>query len=182
MIDVRWYGRGGQGAFTAARLLGRIMSVYKGGYALAYPSFGPERRGAPVWSFTRLSEEKILDRSQPDKSDYLIVLDETLLDEKTYDVLSEDGVVIINTASPEKYRDHARRVICINATKMAVEYLGRPITNIAMIGAFAAASDMFEMEYAEKALEDTFAPKICGKNKALLHASYEEVKRGGRHE
>ena len=176
MIDVRWYGRGGQGAFTAARLLGRIMSVYKGGYALAYPSFGPERRGAPVWSFTRLSDEKIFDRSQPEKSDYLIVLDETLIDDKVYEVLKDDGVVIINTATPEEYSDVGHPVVCINATKMAIDYLGRPITNIAMIGAFAAVSDMFELEYAEKAIDDSFSAKIAGKNKKLLQASYETVK------
>ncbi|MDO4175991.1 MAG: 2-oxoacid:acceptor oxidoreductase family protein [Bacillota bacterium] len=178
MIDVRWYGRGGQGAFTAARILGRIMSVYKGGYALAYPSFGPERRGAPVWSFTRISDSKILDRSNPPVSDYLIILDETLIDDETFKVLKEDGLVIINTAEPEKYSELKFRTVCINATKMAQEYLGRPITNVAMIGAFAAASGLFEIEDGEKVLEDTFAPKLFVKNAALLKASYESVKGG----
>lgn len=178
MIDVRWYGRGGQGAFTAARLLGRIMSVYKDVYALAYPSFGPERRGAPVWSFTRINENKILDRSQPSESEYLIILDETLINENTFNILKDDGIALINTIQPEKYESSGEKIIGINATKMAIEHLGRSITNVAMIGAFAAASGLFEIKDAEKVLKDSFSQNLCEKNTALLKASYKSVKKG----
>ena len=64
MIEIRWHGRGGQGAFTAARLLGLAASIYEGKYTQVFPSFGPERRGAPVLSFTRISDEKIYDRNE----------------------------------------------------------------------------------------------------------------------
>ena len=63
MLEVRWHGRGGQGGFTAARLLGLAAALYEGKYALAFPSFGPERRGAPVLGFTRIDEKRITDRS-----------------------------------------------------------------------------------------------------------------------
>lgn len=176
MIDVRWYGRGGQGAFTAARLLGRIISVYNNGYALAYPSFGPERRGAPVWSFTRIDEKKILDRSQPAKCDYLLILDETLIDDEVFETLREDGTVIINTANPSKYEDVKCNILCIDATKLALEILGRPITNVAMIGAFAAATGLFDLSQAEKVLKDSFSSKVYQNNMELLKISYESMK------
>ena len=75
MIEVRWHGRGGQGSFTAARLLGLAASVYDERFAQAFPSFGPERRGAPVLGFTRIDDFKITDRSELDVCDYVIVLE-----------------------------------------------------------------------------------------------------------
>lgn len=176
MIDIRWYGRGGQGAFTAARLLGRIMSVYGEGHALAYPSFGPERRGAPVWSFTRIDNEKIIDRGQPKKCDYLIILDETLVNEDTCNVLREDGVVIMNTAKPENYRFIKQRMVALDATRMALNVLGRPITNVAMLGAFASVSGAVDLASADKAIKEHFSPKIYEQNKRLLAEAYEAVK------
>lgn len=176
MIDIRWYGRGGQGSFTAARLLGRIMSVYGDHYALAYPSFGPERRGAPVWSFTRIDNKKIVDRSQPDKCNYLIILDETLVNNETCNVLNEDGIVIMNTAKPEKYNFIKHRMVTLDATKMALDVLGRPITNVAMLGAFASVSGFVDLEAAEKALKEHFAPPVYEKNKLLLLEAYKAVK------
>ena len=178
MIDIRWYGRGGQGAFTAARLLGRVMSVYENRFALAYPSFGPERRGAPVWSFTRIDDTKVLDRSTPDQSDYLIILDETLIKEDTFDVLKEGGVVIINTADPDRYQDARFKVITLDATKMALETLGRPITNITMMGAFLGACDLIDVDKADQVIKDHFSKKLYEKNSKCLKLAYETVKEG----
>jgi pyruvate ferredoxin oxidoreductase gamma subunit len=179
MIDIRWYGRGGQGAFTAARLLGRIMSLYEGRYALAYPSFGPERRGAPVWSFTRIDETKIIDRGQPKSCDYLIVLDETLLGEETADVLKEDGVAIINTPKSDGFDFIRQRIVRLDATKMATSVLGKPITNVAMIGAFAATSGILAPESADDALRDFFSPKLYEGNKILLQKAFDAVEKEG---
>ena len=78
MKQIRWHGRGGNGAFTAARLLGVAASVFEGKSAQAFPSFGPERRGAPVLGFTRIAEKTITDHSQVYECDCVIVLDETL--------------------------------------------------------------------------------------------------------
>jgi len=176
MLDIRWYGRGGQGAFTVARMLGLIVTVYGKSHALAYPSFGPERRGAPVWSFTRIDKEKIIDRSEPTHSDYLIILDETLVTEAVFRTLRPEGVVILNTARPEKYRFIKHQLITLDATKMAMEIIGKPIANIAMLGAFAGATGLVDLAAAEKALERTFSPALFAKNKNVLLHAYREVK------
>ncbi len=97
MIEVLWHGRGGQGAFTAARLLGAASSFVDGSYALAFPSFGPERRGAPMRAFTKMSREPIGDRSAVSRANYVIYLDDTLLGEGWEDELLPDGKVIVNS-------------------------------------------------------------------------------------
>lgn len=180
MTNVRWYGRGGQGAFTAARLLGEIVSVYGDKYALAYPSFGPERRGAPVWSFTKMDDKKIVDRSQPAKSGYLVVLDETLMKERIDDYLTDDGVLIINTVKPQNYSFVKRRMVNLDATQMALDILGRPITNVAMLGAFAGVSGMFALEKAETVLKHNFEGALFEKNRKLLYEAYNTVKGGAQ--
>lgn len=178
MLDVRWYGRGGQGAFTAARLLGQTVSVYGTSYALASPSFGPERRGAPVWSFTKIDDEKIVDRSQPARCRYLVILDETLLNPSIENYLTDDGVIILNTANSGKYGFINHRLVTLDATKMALDILGRPITNVAMLGAFAGVSGIIALENIDKALEQAFSKSVCEKNKQLLRGAYEAVKGG----
>jgi pyruvate ferredoxin oxidoreductase gamma subunit len=98
LIEVRWHARGGQGGFTAARLLGLAASVFEDNYAQAFPSFGPERRGAPVLGFTRIDDKPIDDHSQVYECDYVVVLDETLM--KVVDVkrgLRDGGMLLINT-------------------------------------------------------------------------------------
>ena len=178
MLDIRWYGRGGQGAFTAARLMGQTVSVYGGSFALASPSFGPERRGAPVWSYTKIDDRKIVDRSQPVQCDYLVVLDETLVTEDIGKFLHDNGVMILNTAKPKNYQGITKNLVTLNATKMALDTLGRPITNVAMLGALLGVSGISGTEDAGKALERTFAKSICEKNKMLMQQAYDVVKGG----
>lgn len=152
------------------------MSVYGNRHALAFPSFGPERRGAPVWSFTRIDKEKIVDRSQPAECNYLIVLDETLIKDDTCNILRDDGIVILNTAKPEKYRFIKQRMVTLDATKMSVAILGRPITNITMLGAFAGISAAVDLSAAEQALQRNFSSSLFEKNKRLLLEAYAAVK------
>ena len=92
MTEIIWYGRGGQGAFTAAKLLGAAYAL-KGDsyYSLAFPSFGPERRGAPVKAFTKLDAKPILDRSETEKADYIVILDETLYSDLLKNLLKPNG-------------------------------------------------------------------------------------------
>ena len=180
MLDVRWYGRGGQGAFTAARLLGQAVSVYGNSYALASPSFGPERRGAPVWSFTKIDDKKIVDRSQPVTCKYLVVLDESLVTSDVEKYLENGGTIILNTAAPEKYVFLKHNLITLDATKMALDILGRPITNVAMLGALLGVSALTGTEEAGKALERTFSKSVCEKNKALLSKACQSVKGGAQ--
>ena len=89
MIEITFLGRGGQGAFTSSRILAIAASLYEGKYALSFPSFGPERRGAPVFAYTKLNDKPIRDRSQSLKSDYIVVLDESLYNEELKEKLKD---------------------------------------------------------------------------------------------
>ena len=91
MTEILWHGRGGQGAFTAARLLGDAYSLKDNAYALAFPSFGPERRGAPIRAFTKLDQKPIGNRSEITKSNYSIFLDDTLFNAKSFRELKHNG-------------------------------------------------------------------------------------------
>lgn len=186
MIEVRWHGRGGQGSFTIARLLGMAASVYGGKYAQAFPSFGPERRGAPVTGFTRISDLKITDRSELDTCNYVVVLDETLWGADVLVGLKEDSVIIINTKTPEIYKEgHTYKVIGLDATQMALEHLNMPITNTAMMGALIAVagnSGMVTLDHCKDAIHASMNSKIAGKNEALLEHAHAFVKEALSHE
>ncbi len=183
MIEVRWHGRGGQGSFTVARLLGLAASVYGGRYAQAFPSFGPERRGAPVLGFTRISDSKITDRSELDTCDYVVVLDETLWGDDVIKGLKSNSVIIINTKTPKKYSEQtSHKVVGLDATQMALNHLGIPITNTAMMGALIAVSDMIQTEYCQKAIMASMNAKIAAKNVSLFENAYQFVKEALSHE
>jgi len=177
MVEIRWHGRGGQGGFTAARILGTAASVYNGKYAQAFPSFGPERRGAPVLGFTRIDDKKIADRSEVNICDYAIVLDETLMGPAVTNGLKEDSVILVNTSDAEKYKQMTNnKIIAIDATSLALEILGRPITNTAMMGALIAVSGVVDIEAAKKAIESNMKPSIAEKNKIIIEKAYKITK------
>lgn len=177
MIEVRWHGRGGQGSFTVARLLGLSAALFEDKYALAFPSFGPERRGAPVLGFTKISDEKIKDRSEVKECDYVVVLDETLIDVNIANGLKEEGTILINSSNPERYEElKGYNVVALDATSIALEILGRPITNTAMLGALIAVSDIVSLESAIKGIEEEMKQSIVEKNIEVLKKSYEVVK------
>ena len=177
MIEVRWHGRGGQGSFTIARLLGMAASVHGGKHAQAFPSFGPERRGAPVLGFTRIDEKRITDRSEVDSCDYVVVLDETLWGPAVLSGLKEETVIIVNTDNPSKYEGVVdNKIVTLDATSLALDILGRPITNTAMMGALIAVSEMTSLETCKSAIVDSMKAKIADKNVALIQKAYEMVK------
>jgi len=139
ILEVRWHGRGGLGAVTSAELVARA-AISEGKYAQSFPSFGPERRGAPVLAFLRISDESIKTRTVIYEPDIAVVLDPTLL--RAVDVasgLKDNGKLIINSRkSPEQLKSefgYKWPVAAVNATKIAGETIGMPITNTAMIGA-----------------------------------------------
>ena len=129
-VDILWHGRGGQGAFTASRILGAAYVSGEGGSALAFPSFGPERRGAPMRAFTKLSMDTVSDRSEIVSPDYEIFLGEGLLS----DVRNDGRIVVVN--SPEEVADG--NIVRVDGTGIARSVTGVPIANTAMVGAFAA--------------------------------------------
>ncbi|ERK56621.1 MULTISPECIES: 2-oxoacid:acceptor oxidoreductase family protein [Oscillospiraceae] len=179
MTEIRWHGRGGLGAFTAARLLGNAASIYEGKYALAFPSFGPERRGAPVFAFTRIDTSPITDRSEVVECDCAIVLDDTLFGDPVKNGLKPGATVIVNTTKDAgAFAVEGCKVVTVDATGLALEILGRPITNVPLLGALIAATDMVSLASAEAAIDDQLAPKLREKNKKLLNKAFQVVKEG----
>lgn len=172
MIEILWHGRGGQGAFTAARLLGTAYVLRNDrSYALAFPSFGPERRGAPIRAFTKLDEKPIRNRSEVEKADYSIFLDDTLFSESAFSELKPDGKILLNT----KHSVKDSRVITLDGDALAEEILKLPITNTVMLGAFAAVFNEISAEQIEEAIRQNMPEKLQGKNIAVIHAAIDTI-------
>lgn len=178
MIEIRWHGRGGQGGFTAARLLGMAGSLYENYYVQAFPSFGPERRGAPVLGFTRIDNKPIHDHSKVYSCDYVVVLDESLLD--VVDVregLKEEGVLLINTnRRPEDFAAGGHKVYTIDATGLALDVLGQPIANTPMFGAVVAVSGLVSLAAAQLAVEMMLPAAVSDKNKEVVAKAYAQLR------
>ena len=171
MTEILWHGRGGQGAFTAARLLGDAYSLKDNAYALAFPSFGPERRGAPIRAFTKLDKKPIGNRSEITRSNYSIFLDDTLFNEKSFHELKQNGIILLNTK--KTFEDP--RVITLDGDGIAARILGLPITNTILLGAFAAVSREITLEDINKAIRQTMPHRLHEKNIASVKAAFEEV-------
>lgn len=171
MTEILWHGRGGQGAFTAARLLGDAYSLKDNAYALAFPSFGPERRGAPIRAFTKLDKKPIGNRSEITRSNYSIFLDDTLFNEKSFRELKQNGIILLNTK--KTFEDP--RVITLDGDSIAERILGLPITNTILLGAFAAVSREITLEDINKAIRQTMPHRLHEKNIAAVKAAFEEV-------
>ena len=172
MTEILWHGRGGQGAFTAARLLVAAFAL-KGdeSYALAFPSFGPERRGAPIRAFTKLDNKPIGNRSEVERADFSIFLDDTLFSDAAFGELKVGGKILLNT----KKSVDDERVITLDADKIASEILKLPITNTIMLGAFAAVFDRISLDDIENAIRLNMPEKLHAKNIAAVKKAAEEV-------
>lgn len=172
MKEIIWHGRGGQGAFTAARLLGEAWSLRENTFVLAFPSFGPERRGAPIRAFTKLDVKPIGNRSEITKADYSIFLDDTLFTPQAFNELKPDGNILLNT----KKSVADKRVITIDGDSIAEKYLRLPITNTILLGALAAVSGLISLDALTDAVRQTMPPRLHEKNIAAITAAYEEAK------
>lgn len=178
MIEIRFHGRGGQGAVTSAELLAHA-AIQEGKFAQAFPSFGPERRGAPVLAFARIHEEQIFKREQVYEPDVVIVLDSGLLDiVNVEEGMHESGVVVVNTKmdleSFRKKYEFSSRLCLVDATGIALEILKRPITNTTMLGAMIKATGAIELPSMKAPLEERFG-KIASRNYAVMEAAYEKA-------
>ena len=179
VIEVRWHGRGGQGAVTSAELVA-LAAINEGKYAQSFPSFGPERRGAPVLAFLRVSaDERIRIRSEITQPDVVVVLVPDLL--RVVDVtsgLKDDGTLIVNTTKPVEQIKSAygngHRVAAVNATGIARELLGLPITNTTMIGALLKTTPLVSPDAVVGPLQHRFG-KVADKNIAAMRRAYEET-------
>jgi len=181
ILEIRWHGRGGQGAWTASELLARA-AIHEGKYVQSFPEFGPERMGAPVTAFTRISTEPIKIHCAVYNPDVVAVLDSTLL--KTIPVtggLSEEGSIVVNSKeSPAEIRKILNadkgKVWTVPATEIAIKILGVPITNTAMLGAVAHVTGIVDLESFEKIVKERFRPDIAEKNFAVIKEAYKEAK------
>ena len=166
MLEIRWHGRGGQGAVTASKVLAE-SAMALGKQIQAFPEYGSERQGAPVKSFTRISNQRIRHHSQVTSPDAVIVLDPSLLG--VVDVtegLKEDGILLINTtAAPGEIRKKmnlkGRKLYTVDATGISLRNLGKAIPNTPMIGAFVGITKML----SPQAVADDFRVKFRGKFK-----------------
>ena len=174
MTDILWHGRGGQGAFTAARLLGAGYALQDdANFALAFPSFGPERRGAPVRAFTKLAKRPIGDRSEIERADYSIYLDDTLFSKEAFAALKPGGRILLNTA--RSVRDP--RVIALNGSLLAEEILNLQIVNTVMLGAFAGIFDGVSVDALEEAVRRGMPPKLQEKYIAVIRAAAQKIRK-----
>jgi len=178
MIEIRLHGRGGQGAVTSAELLA-LGAIKEGRYAQAFPSFGPERRGAPVVAFCRISDEDIKLRAVIYQPDIVLVLDPSIL--RLVDVsngLKADGVLVANTRfSPEDIKKELgvkSRVATVDANKIAQEELGLTITNTTMLGALLKASEVVDKGAMIEPLQERFG-RLAERNIKALERAYQET-------
>jgi len=187
LTEIRWHGRGGQGAKTAALLFGEA-ALSEGKYIQAFPEYGPERTGAPVQSFNRISEEPITIHCHVRNPNVVVVLDPTLIG--AVDVtagLTPGGVIIINTQQSvaemkKKLGADGHRVYTLDASTIAKETIGRDIPNTPMLGALVKVTGLLSydtvMEDTRKKLEKKFRnrPEVIEGNLKAIERAYNEVK------
>jgi len=184
IIEIRWHGRGGQGVKTAAEVLAEA-AIRDGKYVQSFPEYGPERMGAPVLAFNRISGEKIDLHSNVYSPNHVVVLDPTLLD--SMDVtegLEDSGTLLVNTdQSPEEIRKKTGfkgGIQTVNATKIAREEIGRPIANTTTLGAFMAISGLTDLEHVKESVRTHLGSKLSDKvieaNMRALERAYKEAR------
>jgi pyruvate ferredoxin oxidoreductase gamma subunit len=186
-LEIRWHGRGGQGVVTAGKLLAET-ALGTGQYFQAFPDYGPERMGAPIRAFTRLSSRPITIHSQIEEPNMVLVLDPTLLGSVAVtEGLKADGTLLVNTSmSPAEIREitgfRTGKVVTVDASHIAIEEMGREITNTPMLGAFARATGVFDMQDLAAQLRAWFGKKVSSSvveaNVRALQRAAEELVEG----
>lgn len=187
IVEIRWHGRGGQGAKTASLLLADA-AFNTGKYVQGFPEYGPERMGAPITAYDRISTERCTVHSNIYEPDYVVVVDESLIDSVPVTAgLKEDGAIVINSAKePEEIRPllkgYKGRVCTINANKISEEELGKVFPNTPMLAAIVKVSGVVEEHEFVKDMEASYKHKFASKpqviegNMRALKRSMEEVK------
>ena len=185
-LEIRWHGRGGQGAKTAALLLADV-AFKTGQYVQGFPEYGPERMGAPITAFNRISPEPIRVHSNIYNPDYVIVVDETLLHAvHVTDGLKEEGAIIVNTPKTgEEIRPllngYAGRVVTIDARSISEQTLGKNFPNTPMLAAAVAVCKVMEKQEFIEDMQASFRHKFAKKpeviegNMKALEMAFEAV-------
>ena len=186
VFEIRIHGRGGQGVVTAAELLS-VAAFTEGSYALAFPTFGSERTGAPVTSFCRIDDRPIRSREPIVEPDALVVQDPTLLHQvDVFGGAGGEAYVLINTGRTleelglgdlgERFRPE--RLVTVPASELAREHLGRPLPNAALLGGFAALTDVVSIDAVAGAIRRRFSGATGEGNVAAALAAYAAVREG----
>jgi pyruvate ferredoxin oxidoreductase gamma subunit/2-oxoisovalerate ferredoxin oxidoreductase gamma subunit len=180
LFEVRWHGRGGQGIVTVSRLLAQA-ALLDGMYIQAFPEFGPERRGAPITGYTRISDEPIDIHSHIYNPNVVVIVDPTLLGKLNITKgLVEDGTVVVHTdmKSHELKRQlkiEKAKVFKVNAKRIALDILGKPIYNTALLGALVKATSLVTLQSVYRVVAERFSGVVGEKNIAIIKKSYEET-------
>jgi pyruvate ferredoxin oxidoreductase gamma subunit len=187
IVEIRWHGRGGQGAKTAALLLADV-AFKTGKYVQGFPEYGPERMGAPITAYNRISSNPIRVHSNIYDPDFVVVVDEGLLDVvNVSDGLKPNGAIVVNTSkSPDEIKaklgDYSGDVHTIDARKVSVACLGKYFPNTPMLAAIVSVSKVMEKDTFLKEMEASFSHKFASKpeviegNMNALKMAFDEVK------
>jgi len=178
LVEIRWHGRGGQGAVTSAEALAKA-AINEGRFAQAFPSFGPERRGAPVLAFDRISNERIRVRAEITQPDAIVVLDAGLVTVvNVTSGLKQSGIIIINTKKSleeiSKVFGDKWSIAVVNANKIAQEVLGVNIVNTTMLGALLKATGVVRIESLTEPLQERFG-RLAERNINAMKRAFEET-------
>jgi pyruvate ferredoxin oxidoreductase gamma subunit len=178
MIEIRIHGRGGQGNIVAAYILAQAAFEH-GRFAQAFPSFGPERRGAPVASFVRITDEPIRRHCEVIKPSFVIVQDHALLHSPgTIEGLVKGGGILVNSIKPQAGLAIGANLVAIPASRLATEILGRPIPNTALLAAFLTLTELLPLEALDKAMALRFRAETLERNLRLVREAAASVAAG----
>ncbi|MGC8894051.1 MAG: 2-oxoacid:acceptor oxidoreductase family protein [candidate division WOR-3 bacterium] len=185
LYEIRWHGRGGMGTVTAALLVADAL-VRRGKFVQAIPEFGPERRGAPVRAFNRISDKSIRLRSGITEPDMVVVIDSGFIDSPdVLEGLAPNGIILVNSVLPaddlrKKIKVNGRRLFSVDASGIALASFGRNIPNTPIVGAVSRVlGDLLPIDALEEALVARFrlkGEKVVNENLTALRKAYEEVK------
>jgi len=186
MIEIRWHGRGGQGAKTASLLLADA-AFNTGKFIQGFPEYGPERMGAPMTAYNRIGEKEIRVHSNVYEPDYVVVVDDTLIG--PVDVtngLKEDGAILINTTQSveevrKKLKGYSGKVYVLDATKISLECLKANFPNTALLAAIIKITNILDREALMKDMEESFKhkfarkPEVIAPNMECLARGFDEL-------
>lgn len=182
MIKIKFYGLGGQGIVTAAKMLSEAVSLHEGKYAITVPAYGAERRGSPVNTSIIVDEEPVLLNSFVYEPDIVLVTDPAIID-KGVDIsegIHENSILVLNTEDEnilntyKKY--NFKEIYYVDGTQIALENIGKPIPNGSMLGSLAATG-LVKIESVEKAIKTTFNEKAGERNAKAAREAYEKIKK-----
>lgn len=178
--EIRWHGRAGQGVVSVAQIVAKAALI-EGKHVQAFPEFGPERLGAPIKGFDRISDEPIEIHSQIYSPDVVVVIDPSILRiMNVADGLKKEGILLINTdKSPEdikkEFNLNVGKLYTVNATRIAIDMFGKALFNTPMLGALVKVSGAVSLDSVIAATKDRFPGELGEKNVAAIKRAHSEV-------